>query len=193
VLDADKTAHEALENCAMRVRMAFGDGVAGSDGRIDRRVLGAIVFASEEKRRLLESITYPEINRLTEEWRERNEGGEAGRICALNAAVLHKSSCFNRLAAIVIVRSPYLVRFWRALRRDPVSFGAVFRRFSSQKYFTSQYLKSNSDIYYIDNWIFWTRGSPDRLKKRVNEVLDLIAAKAPANEVRVENAERTLC
>lgn len=41
----------------------FGPGILLENGDIDRQKLGQIIFASEEKRKLLNSITHPEIHK----------------------------------------------------------------------------------------------------------------------------------
>jgi dephospho-CoA kinase len=40
---------------------AFGPGILDGDGEIDRKALGAIVFADPEKLRVLESIVHPAV------------------------------------------------------------------------------------------------------------------------------------
>ena len=41
----------------------FGPEILLENGEIDRQKLGQLIFASEEKRRLLNSITHPEIHK----------------------------------------------------------------------------------------------------------------------------------
>ena len=56
VIDADQVAHELVEpgqSLFEAVASAFGREVVGADGRIDRRRLGAMVFADPEARRRL--------------------------------------------------------------------------------------------------------------------------------------------
>lgn len=47
VIDCDKVAHELYQNgkpCHTLIVEAFGDSVLASNGEIDRKVLGSIVF-----------------------------------------------------------------------------------------------------------------------------------------------------
>jgi dephospho-CoA kinase len=64
VIDADKIGHEVYrpgtEGFA-RVVDAFGPGVVASDGTIDRRALGAIVFADAGARTRLNALVHPLI------------------------------------------------------------------------------------------------------------------------------------
>jgi dephospho-CoA kinase len=63
-IDADRVVHELMEPgepVRAAIRDAFGSGVLAPDGRIDRRALGAIVFADPEQLRRLEAITHPAV------------------------------------------------------------------------------------------------------------------------------------
>ncbi len=70
VLDSDDLAHALLSGDAAvhaAIRARFGDGVF-SDGKVDRRALGAVVFAALATRADLEAILHPRIRTLTDEW-----------------------------------------------------------------------------------------------------------------------------
>lgn len=45
------------------IRAAFGDGVFNEDGELNRELLGKIIFADVNKRKLLNKITHPKIQR----------------------------------------------------------------------------------------------------------------------------------
>lgn len=65
-VDADQVGHSAYAAgtmCFEDVVAAFGCGVVGPDGSIDRKALGAAVFADPGKRRELEKIVWPHIGR----------------------------------------------------------------------------------------------------------------------------------
>ncbi len=62
VIDADEAARAVVEpgtGGLSRVAEEFGPEVLASDGSLDRHRLAAIVFASEERRRRLQEITWP--------------------------------------------------------------------------------------------------------------------------------------
>ncbi|HDQ34922.1 MAG TPA: dephospho-CoA kinase [Chloroflexi bacterium] len=61
-IDADKVAHEVMApgGAAYRAVVAhFGDEILASDGSIERRALGAIVFNDPEALRQLEQLVHP--------------------------------------------------------------------------------------------------------------------------------------
>jgi dephospho-CoA kinase len=62
IVDADTVAHEVMrDNSQVRARIAqvFGPEVLGQDGEIDRKELGALVFADPEALARLETIVHP--------------------------------------------------------------------------------------------------------------------------------------
>ncbi|XP_060809816.1 dephospho-CoA kinase domain-containing protein [Amyelois transitella] len=66
VIDADEVARKILEPGTKgwkELREYFGDGVLGPDGRVNRAKLGEIVFDDIEKRRKLNAITHPRIQK----------------------------------------------------------------------------------------------------------------------------------
>jgi dephospho-CoA kinase len=62
VIDADRLAREVVEPGTpglAAVVEAFGDGVVGPDGALDRPALAAVVFADPDARRRLDGIVHP--------------------------------------------------------------------------------------------------------------------------------------
>ena len=63
-IDADAVVHKLYQRgqaLAVKVAEAFGSGVVASDGDIDRKTLGAIVFQDAEAMRRLEAIVHPAV------------------------------------------------------------------------------------------------------------------------------------
>ncbi|MGQ9684150.1 MAG: dephospho-CoA kinase [Anaerolineae bacterium] len=67
VIDADRLVHD-LEGpgtpVSQAIRAAFGARVMAADGSVDRRALGAIVFADPAALQRLEQIVHPAVGRL---------------------------------------------------------------------------------------------------------------------------------
>ena len=58
----------------------FGKRILSSDGRIDRKALGGIVFRDPEKRAALEGIVHPEVFRREAEITEEITGKSRARL-----------------------------------------------------------------------------------------------------------------
>src|SRR5690349_10361227 len=70
VIDADKLAREAVapgSDGLSQVVAAFGRGVLGPDGALDRPALGRLVFADADARKRLEQIVHPFVRARTAE------------------------------------------------------------------------------------------------------------------------------
>ncbi|MDR0448754.1 MAG: dephospho-CoA kinase [Treponema sp.] len=166
VLDVDKLGHEAIFLEQEAIIHCFGKEVLGSDGFVNRRLLGKQVFGRPDKLSALEAIIHPTANRLTEEWL-------AGRkVSVINAALLHKSTVFDRLNTIILVWAPLLVRLYRAVKRDKLSLKELLNRVFSQKDFPdrTQFFSHYADIYIVQNSGF--PGSQRTLEKRIDAIVE---------------------
>ncbi|KAM6951081.1 dephospho-CoA kinase domain-containing protein [Aplochiton taeniatus] len=66
LIDADVVARKVVEPNSLayrRIVYHFGPEILLENGEIDRQKLGQLIFVSEEKRKLLNSITHPEIQK----------------------------------------------------------------------------------------------------------------------------------
>ncbi|XP_007437097.1 dephospho-CoA kinase domain-containing protein [Python bivittatus] len=66
VIDADVIARQVVQPCFQayqRIVHSFGPEILLENGEINREALGSIIFSQPEKRKLLNSITHPEIQK----------------------------------------------------------------------------------------------------------------------------------
>ena len=182
VLDVDKLGHKVLEAEKQTIFAQFGADLQKDDGTLDRRLLGTKVHGKPEELAKLEAIVHPGVNRLTDEWiaEKTKEGCKA---CVINAALIHKSSAFDKLDFIIIVTAPYLTRLIRAKRRDRLLWKELIKRFASQKDFNSQYLSKKAEIYKVENCGLEIRhgsqirassngGQHQKLERRIDKILE---------------------
>ena len=168
VLDPDKLGHEVIEEEKERLVKRFGEDILGPQGLVDRRRLGDKVFGKPAELAALEEMIHPEVNRKTIEWiNSRKE-----KACVINAALLHRSSAFELLDAVIIVEAPFITRLIRAKKRDRLPYRALIKRFQSQRHFNYQFFEGKTDIYRVKNSL---RSSlRNKLGKRIDEILSLL-------------------
>lgn len=69
IIDADQIAHQILEEQSEKIAQMFGEDLI-TNGKVDRKALGTMVFSDTSKRKALESLLHPliydEIRRLCE-------------------------------------------------------------------------------------------------------------------------------
>lgn len=66
VILADVVGHEVMEpgkDAYDRIVKTFGSGILSEDRKIDRKVLGAVVFSDKDKLMKLNAIVHPEVKR----------------------------------------------------------------------------------------------------------------------------------
>lgn len=120
VLDADMISREVVrpgtEGLAAVVE-AFGDGVLGTDGTLDRGVLRDRIFRDDAERRRLEAILHPRIrNAMDEACAARRREGHPYLLCVI--PLLVETNQESRYARITVVDAPEAVQRARLCRRD---------------------------------------------------------------------------
>lgn len=134
VIDADQVAHEVVEPdrpLFEAVASRFGREVIGTDGRIDRGRLGAIVFADPNARRRLEELLHPAIIEECER-RIRLTEVSGATVCLIDAALLIESGWHIRCDVVVLVEASDAVRLDRLIRMRGLSLGDAMLRLNVQ-------------------------------------------------------------
>ena len=121
VIDADQTAHQALDECRGEVSAAFsaeaeacGIRFRNADGSINRRELGRLLFRYPDLLERHERILFPRINALLKAFIREN----AGRHVVINAPLLFKSEAAALCDFVLLITAPAVIRLWRAKKRD---------------------------------------------------------------------------
>lgn len=170
VLDADRIAREVVEPgtpglAALVAR--FGDGVLAADGTLDRKKLGAIVFADDGARAALNAIVHPRIAARTAELRAALEA-EGHPLACYEAALLVENGLAAAFQPLVLVAAPDHVQLARIQRRDGLDEAAARLRLAAQ---ASLDAKRAVAAYVIEN-----DSSLQALRDAADAVLDRITA-----------------
>jgi dephospho-CoA kinase len=144
VLDADKTAHRILDEQREKIAEMFGEAVLNETG-VDRKALGAIVFADPLARKRLEKLLHPLIF--------EHIANESERLDALSRPYIVDIPLFYEggrypIKKAVVVYAPQPLQIRRAMERDGLSEEAVLERIAAQidieeKRFMCDYLIRN--------------------------------------------------
>ncbi len=121
VIDADAVAHALLDpgtEVNQKIIREFGESIVQPDGTIDRKSLGKIVFASPEKRQLLNSIVHPAVRtvilgRIVELEQKIQTG-----IAVIDAALMVESGFYKLFDKIVVAACSEGVQISRIMSRD---------------------------------------------------------------------------
>src|SRR4026207_690020 len=135
VLDADQTAREVVmpgSDGLKALTRAFGDEILNPDGTLNRKQLGAQVFADEAKRQQLNSILHPFImarqDQILNEWERHDPQG----IGIIDAALMIESGGYRRFDKLIVVHCRPEVQLERLMPRNALSRDEAQARIASQ-------------------------------------------------------------
>lgn len=134
VVDADVLARQAVEpgtDALRKITETFGPGML-VNGALDRAALGRVVFADPEKRRVLEAIVHPEVERLrTEQERAAADRGENVIVHAI--PLLFETGLDREFDAIVFVDAAEGLRLERLMKKRSLSERAARAMIAAQE------------------------------------------------------------
>jgi dephospho-CoA kinase len=115
VIEADPIAHEALRDPQVRERIVdrFGREVLEAGGEIDRRKLGARVFADASARRELESWVHPWVGERVKERCRDADADASVKFVVLDAPVLLEAGWNDVYDRLIYVDTPRDVQLAR--------------------------------------------------------------------------------
>jgi dephospho-CoA kinase len=135
VLDADQTAREVVAPQTRGWQMIvanFGQDVLQSDDTINRAKLGAIVFADERRRQLLNSIVHPLVIEAQNEWLNAVESESPGAIAVVDAALMIESGGYTRFDKLIVVWCEPEAQIERLMKRNGLSREEALQRINAQ-------------------------------------------------------------
>ena len=92
----------------------FGEEVYFADGSLNKKLLSYHLFQNEEALKFIESLLYPKLNQVFDEWCER----QTSSFVLFESAILFEKSFDKQFDKIIFVSAPEDVRVKRAMQRD---------------------------------------------------------------------------
>ncbi|NMA69226.1 MAG: dephospho-CoA kinase [Desulfitobacterium sp.] len=166
IIDADKTVHELYKDpSTIEVIVdAFGEGIL-SDGQINRKALGQIVFAHNEERVRLERIIHPRVQKSMQAqqiaWEEKGE-----KICVWDVPLLFESHMDHLVDEIWVVWVPRDIQIERIKKRDSLSLEEIKLRIRAQESLDGKREKAHV---VIDNSGKWEK-TEEQLRKELERI-----------------------
>jgi dephospho-CoA kinase len=151
VIDADVLAREVVEPgepALAGIAAEFGPGVIGPDGRLDRKALGAVVFADPDRRRKLEAMTHPRIRERFQQRVDALTAQEFRGLVFFDAPVMIESGNYRNMDRLVVVITDEATQVARLMARDGIDRDEALRKIRSQMPLAE---KAELADYVIDN------------------------------------------
>lgn len=150
VLDADKTARDVVAKGTEGLDAIvgeFGSEALQPDGSLDRKKLGAIVFADAERRERLNSIVHPRVIEEQDRWLRELTISDPDGIAIIDAALMIESGGYKRFDKMIVVWCKPDIQLGRLMLRDNLSVTEAQMRIDAQM---SQDEKKRFADYLID-------------------------------------------
>jgi dephospho-CoA kinase len=173
-LDADVLAREAVaagSSGLAAVAARFGTDVLLPDGSLDRRALGAVVFADAQARADLEAIIHPRVRDATTTWLDRlATAGES--LAVVDIPLLYETGRDRDFDRVIVTSCPRSQQVARVVERDGLTPAQAEARIDAQ---LSTDAKVQRGDFVIDTG--GTFGDTNRqVDRAVEKLLELAAA-----------------
>ncbi|KAF7354701.1 hypothetical protein MSAN_01383800 [Mycena sanguinolenta] len=134
VVDADILARQVVEpgtHGLAKIVSFFGPEILQSDGTLDRKKLGSVIFNDEAKRRKLNSIVHPAVRRAML-WGVVKHWLRGSKYCVLDVPLLIEGPMWKLVGTVVVVHCSAEVQLQRLMARDNSSREDASSRLNSQ-------------------------------------------------------------
>lgn len=165
VVDADRVGHEVYLPGTPgweRVVGAFGREVVAADGTIDRKALGAIVFADPRQLARLNAIVHPLIGQAVRERVASASAENPERPVVVEAALLVEAKWYELVDEVWVVEVDPEVVIERVTASRPMDVAAVQARIDAQL--------SNRDRRRVADVVITNDGTPAELRAEVERL-----------------------
>src|SRR5690625_106870 len=134
VIDADEVSREVVKpgkSAYHEIRRVFGQEIFKEDQTLNRKKLGAIIFADEEKRKQLNAIVHPAVRK--EMLQQRDHYVEQGEKCVvLDIPLLFEGNLTSMVDKTIVVAVGEDVQLQRLMARDQLTIMEAKQRIKSQ-------------------------------------------------------------
>lgn len=122
----------------------FGEEVYFADGSLNKKLLSYHLFQNESALKFIESLLYPKLNQVFDEWCEK----QTSDFVLFESAILFEKNFDNQFDKIIFISAPEEVRLKRAMQRDRCDEENVRSRMRLQ---WSEDVKTSKSDYIINN------------------------------------------
>ena len=142
-LDTDKVCRAVYlkgHKCYDDLVSAFGYGIIGEDGEINRKALFDLTFSDAQRYSLLNSIAFAHIMKETKIWLSEMEE-QGNEIAVVDAPMLYESGFDKLCDKVVCVIADRQTQLVRIMKRDGITQSDAVLRLNKQKknlYYTSR-------------------------------------------------------
>ena len=129
IIDADIIAHQVLEEQSGEIARLFGEDFV-TDGKVERKKLGARIFADDEARKKLEGLLHPLIQvKIT---RESEQMDSFGVPYLIDIPLYFERKNAYKAKKVAVVYAPKEIQVQRLCEREGFSEAEALQRLNAQ-------------------------------------------------------------
>ncbi|MBA4496462.1 dephospho-CoA kinase [Paenactinomyces guangxiensis] len=173
IIDADQVAREVVEpgtEGLRRIYEHFGKQVLHEDGRLNRSVLGDIIFWNEDLRKKLNELLHPLIRDVIMERTRVVLEKNPSEIVIWDVPMLIEGNLTQFVEKVIVVYIPEPIQLKRLMKRNSLSEAEARKRIASQ--LSIEEKKKLAD-YVIDN-----SGSLEMTERQVDQLWNYLTLKS---------------
>jgi dephospho-CoA kinase len=165
IVSGDASGHEALRRQEIKEQVIrrWEHGILNDQGEVDRRRLGAIVFANPKERQALENLVFPWIEKRIDEEIARAMDDSRVKFVVLDAAIMLEAGWAKRCDKIVFVDTAREKRVRRLRQERGWTAQQIEEREKAQWPLNEKQIRADATL---DN-----SGSPEALAPQVRKLV----------------------
>ncbi|MDY6824788.1 MAG: dephospho-CoA kinase [Thermodesulfobacteriota bacterium] len=137
IIDADLIAHEVVEQgrpAWQEIVDTFGRNILQTDGRIDRKRLGGIIFNAPDRKEQLNRIVHPRVFEEISRRLAAINGDETQKkaVVLLDVPLLFETGMDRDISDIIVVYTPPDIQLERLMQRDGINREDALARINAQ-------------------------------------------------------------
>ncbi|SFV75252.1 Dephospho-CoA kinase [hydrothermal vent metagenome] len=128
VIDADKIAHQILDQSTLWVQETFGKEYI-TNNKVNRAKLGSLIFANQNQKKILEDFLHPKIRKEIEAQSEKQDS--FGFPYLIDIPLFFENNAYD-IDKSVVVYTPPEIQLERFMKRNGYSKEESLRRIATQ-------------------------------------------------------------
>lgn len=167
VIDADSIVHQLYkqEHIKEKLKQIFTEDIFDNNQEIDRKKVARIVFSDKTKRKALEEIIHPEVNKYIDEWLNQIEKNNPDAVAIVSVPLMIETGSYKKYQKIILVYAPKELQIERLIKKG-YSYEEAVSRINAQ-------MDIEEKLKYAD-YVIINTSTLENLENQVKRVFDEI-------------------
>lgn len=167
VIDADSIVHQLYkqQHIKEKLKQIFTEDIFDNNQEVDRKKVAKIVFSDKIKRKALEDIIHPEVNKYIDEWLNQIEKNNPDAVAIVSVPLMIETGSYKKYKKIILVYAPKELQIERLIKKG-YSYEEAVSRIDAQ-------MDIEEKLKYAD-YVIINTSTLENLENQVKRVFDEI-------------------